>query len=162
MNTTPWYKQFWPWFIIVIPVCAMISSFTLINLALKDKPSLVIDDYYKEGKAINLELSKYRAAETLKLAGVLTIQDGMARFKFTAGNIDPTYPLQLSFYHATKSANDFVVKPTANAKGEYVAEVPQLLDGRWSLVVEPYDLVWKMHVDLIVPKISEYNINAGY
>ena len=53
---TPWYKQFWPWFLITVPVLTVIMSGFLIHFATSGEDSLVIDDYYKEGKAINITL----------------------------------------------------------------------------------------------------------
>ena len=59
---TPWYKQFWPWFLIAVPVITVIMSGFLIHFATSTQDTLVIDDYYKEGKAINARLDKVEAA----------------------------------------------------------------------------------------------------
>ncbi len=52
MNT-PWYKQFWPWFLIAVPLITLVMGGVLLKLAISTEDSLVVDDYYKEGKAIN-------------------------------------------------------------------------------------------------------------
>ncbi|MCF1439106.1 MAG: FixH family protein, partial [Shewanella sp.] len=49
----PWYKQFWPWFLITLPLCAVIASLATMKIAVDNKDALVAEEYYKEGKAIN-------------------------------------------------------------------------------------------------------------
>ncbi|MFT4810576.1 MAG: hypothetical protein ACI9LX_003944, partial [Paraglaciecola sp.] len=58
-----WYKQFWPWFLIIVPLTSMVLSFTMMNLAFTGKDSMVIDDYYKEGRVINLKIKKLQQAK---------------------------------------------------------------------------------------------------
>ena len=59
MSTTPCYKQFWPWFIIVISAGTIVACITLL-IYMSDKGLLmVVGDCYKKGKAINLKLSKF-------------------------------------------------------------------------------------------------------
>lgn len=37
-NTTPWYKQFWPWFLIALPGSVVIASLFTISLAVENAP----------------------------------------------------------------------------------------------------------------------------
>lgn len=62
-----WYKQFWPWFLIILPLCAVFASVNLMLLAVENKDSLVSEDYYKDGKAINMDLRKIKHAKQLGL-----------------------------------------------------------------------------------------------
>jgi hypothetical protein len=43
-NQPPWYRQFWPWFIIAIPASAVIGGFVTLWLAITHPESLVVDD----------------------------------------------------------------------------------------------------------------------
>mgnify|MGYP003639778068 FL=1 len=61
----PWYKQFWPWFLIILPMCAVIASLTTLKIALDNSDSLVAEDYYKQGKAINMDLRKIKYAQQI-------------------------------------------------------------------------------------------------
>ena len=63
-----WYKQFWPWFLIIVPLTSMVLSFTMMNLAFTGEDSMVIDDYYKEGRAINLKIQKLQQAQNLNIS----------------------------------------------------------------------------------------------
>ena len=40
----PWYKQFWPWFIIALPASAVIASFITLYLAVSRPDYIVVDD----------------------------------------------------------------------------------------------------------------------
>ncbi|MGB7451236.1 MAG: FixH family protein [Lysobacterales bacterium] len=45
----PWYKQFWPWFIIALPASVVIASFFTLYLAVSNPHQLVVtDDEYLE------------------------------------------------------------------------------------------------------------------
>jgi len=73
MQPTPWYKNFWPWFLIFFPSAAIIGCISLFFTAIGNGPDMVVDDYYKKGKAINLELTKFDKAKALYLHGELNV-----------------------------------------------------------------------------------------
>lgn len=48
----PWYRQFWPWFIIALPASAVIASFFTLWLAVSNPDQLVVsDDQYNNIKS---------------------------------------------------------------------------------------------------------------
>ena len=61
----PWYKQFWPWFIIALPASVVVASFFTLWLALSNPDPLVIEgDEYQQ---LNSELkAQDRAQESEK------------------------------------------------------------------------------------------------
>jgi hypothetical protein len=47
----PWYKQFWPWFIIALPASVVVASFFTLWLAVTNPDHLVVDeDEYRQIK----------------------------------------------------------------------------------------------------------------
>lgn len=50
----PWYKQFWPWFIIALPASVVVASFYTLYLAISNPDPLVLEqnDYQR----VNSEL----------------------------------------------------------------------------------------------------------
>lgn len=47
----PWYRQFWPWFIIALPTSAVIASFISLWLAISHPDQLIVsDDEYQQLK----------------------------------------------------------------------------------------------------------------
>lgn len=60
----PWYRQFWPWFIIALPASAVIASFITLWLAISHPDQLVVDeDAYRQLKS---ELKAQAPAEGKK------------------------------------------------------------------------------------------------
>ena len=48
----PWFRQFWPWFIIALPTSAVIASFVSLWLAVSNPDYLVVtDDEYLQLKS---------------------------------------------------------------------------------------------------------------
>ena len=41
---TPWYRQFWPWFIIALPAAAVVASFVTLWLAISRPDYVVLDE----------------------------------------------------------------------------------------------------------------------
>jgi hypothetical protein len=50
----PWYRQFWPWFIIALPAAAVIAGFFTLWLAISNPDYLVVDD--EEYRRLNSSL----------------------------------------------------------------------------------------------------------
>ncbi len=44
VQNLPWYKQFWPWFIIALPASVVIASFVTLWLAISNPDYLVVDE----------------------------------------------------------------------------------------------------------------------
>ncbi len=57
-DTTPWYKQFWPWLIIGLLVFALCFCFTFIYLAVTHEDPILSENYYQEGLNINKDLER--------------------------------------------------------------------------------------------------------
>jgi len=50
----PWYRQFWPWFIIALPASVVVASFVTLWLAISHPDHLVVDE--SEYRQLNSEL----------------------------------------------------------------------------------------------------------
>lgn len=150
MNT-PWYKQFWPWFLIAIPVITFIMGMVLLNLATNTTDSLVVDDYYKEGKAINARLGKIEEARRRNITTDLRIEDGNISLKFHSGIPKEGQALKLTFYHTTLKERDTAVLLSRDANGVYRGYVESALDGKWRITLTPIDEVWKIQQTITLP-----------
>jgi len=60
----PWYKQFWPWFIIALPASVVIASFFTLWLAISNPDQLVVDE--EEYRHLKSELKAQPPAQESK------------------------------------------------------------------------------------------------
>ncbi|MBT79195.1 MAG: hypothetical protein CL587_02245 [Alteromonadaceae bacterium] len=148
---TPWYKQFWPWFLITVPVLTVIMSGFLIHFATSGEDSLVIDDYYKEGKAINVRLDKVERAKKLNITTDLTIERNRVALKFHSGIPQSGAALKLTFFHVTLESLDTELLLTRDAGGVYRGTTDTVLSGKWRVSLTPLDEEWKIQNTLQLP-----------
>ncbi len=138
----PWYKQFWPWFLMALPLTAVIGSFITLGIFTQNKVSLVSEDYYKDGKGINVDLSKINAAKALDLHMSLQSTSKGVQFKFDKRQL-ATYPaLTITFSHRTLAHRDFFRTLTADAQGYYRLNLDEAIQGPWFVKVQPHDQTW--------------------
>jgi|SRR5690554_1846191 len=67
----PWYKEPWLWFVLAPLITVVTVSTFTVTLALKYADDTVIDNYYKEGRAINQSLEQDKRALQWGLSATL-------------------------------------------------------------------------------------------
>ena len=155
----PWYKEFWPWFLIAVPIVTLIMGGVLLKLAISTEDSLVVDDYYKEGKAINATLDKEALARKRNITTDLTIGNGSIALKFHSGIPQEGNALKLSFYHVTLEERDISVLLSRDASGIYRGFIEQNMDGKWRVSLTPFDESWKIQNTLNLPYSGTIKFN---
>lgn len=156
----PWYKQFWPWFLISLPATAVIGSMITIKLAIDSADGLVVDDYYKEGLGINKNLSKERLAKTLGLAANIDVDPDTRQISLLLlGNLtDPPKRLKMELIHPTKEGFDMSLQLTAAGDGNYLTRLPDAEPAKWRVSVMPENDEWKISGRLRLPAIGTVRI----
>ncbi|WP_306521879.1 FixH family protein [Rheinheimera sp.] len=157
MLIKPWYKQFWPWALIALPVLTMFKAAHTIYIMNQQKPDLVVDDYYAEGKAINMNLAKYREAALRNLQANILLAADKAVVRF-ASKPELGDTLELQFVHNTVAAKDFVVKAERSGENLYITQLPTTLSGKWNLVVTDNSQQWKLRAELTLPHQGEIKL----
>jgi hypothetical protein len=159
LDSKPWYKQFWPWFLICIPLSSFIVGGIVVSYATDGTNSLVVDDYYKEGKAINARLDKIEKAKELNITTTLSINDDLISVEFLSGAPQSRQALKLDFYHVTQEAKDFFVLLSADANGIYRAQTDTNINGKWRLRLTPLDESWKVQKTAVLPASTAIKFN---
>ena len=159
-ESTRWYKQFWPWFLIFLPATAVVASIITLIIAIQNQDSLVVDDYYKKAMAINQDLSKIEYAQKAGLAGDLSIKGDKLHLEINVLNnkmkLAPV--VTLFFNHPTRASDDFSVvltqlqqvvqnnKIKAIYKSQKNSEAVSLLThGAWYVRLLPVDKAWQLN-----------------
>jgi hypothetical protein len=147
MPNTPWYRQLWPWLLMAMPATALVGGLFTFWLAATSNNALVVDDYYREGRAINLQLARDRAAGELGLAAaVAQSADGGVNLRLSAGpGFAPPDQVVLRMVHPTRAELDRTI--VFRRVGEqYLAPAEAQLPeaGRWTLLIEDANGQWRL------------------
>jgi len=141
----PWFQQPWVWVLIGIPGVAVVVGFTMLYFAIESFDGMVVDDYYKQGKEINLVLRRDHHAHDMQLQAELMLspQQGTSKLRLRArkGFVFPDR-LKLSFMHATRAGFDQQVAMIHQGGGRYAGTFPPLHPGSWYVVLE--DPAWRI------------------
>ncbi len=149
----PWYKQFWPWFIFLLPASVVVAGIATVIIAFKNADSLVADDYYKKGMGINQTLAQDSAATRLAAAADLQVDSltGEVRVSLTGDFTIPPEDLVLQWIHPTSQQQDFTMALQATPTQSYGGQLQSSVSGRWYLQLsskEPVAWRLKSEIDL--------------
>ncbi|HEY5716030.1 MAG TPA: FixH family protein [Psychromonas sp.] len=151
-NNKVWFKQFWPWFLIILPLCAVIGGVSTVIIATDNKPDMVEDDYYAKGKAINKDLTLIKNAQAKNISAFIT-QSGNELIINLRGVQDKS-SIHLFLFHSTLSKRDLSQLLTADGNGNYRYRTDQPLAGKWQIRIEPFDKSWRLQNTVTLPAAS--------
>ncbi|MGK7296875.1 MAG: FixH family protein [Candidatus Wenzhouxiangella sp. M2_3B_020] len=141
-DTTPWYKQFWPWFIIGVLSWGVVSASITLTVALRNPPHMMTGDYAKLGKALVDTHRRADRAEALGLSGMLTRTGAQWALSLDADESGALGErLLLLAQHPTDSTRDRQVVLNRIAPGEYRAEAAAV-PPRGRIIVSDLEQTW--------------------
>ncbi len=152
-DSQPWYRQFWPWFLIGLPAITVVAGVATIWLASREPVALVVDDYYKEGMAVNQDLAKDEIANELQLSTQL---DFDLKSKSTRAVVSGQFSgdsLKLAFIHPVKISLDDSIVLERQPDGGFSGPLPVRMD-RWYLELEGSELntPWRLKGEIDLRK----------
>ncbi|MCZ4374145.1 FixH family protein [Vibrio diazotrophicus] len=150
----PWYKQFWPWFLIILPLTVVVWTIVTVIVFSNNSVSLVTEDYYKKGKGINVDLSKIHVAKDLGLNAAVSSQGNEIIIQFNKGKLDHYPAIQAMFAHRTLADRDFSQLITADAKGNYKITRDDEMQGPWFIELTPHNGEWLVQGRVTFPSAS--------
>jgi len=133
-DTKPWYRQFWPWFLIALPASVVVAGLTTVYIAHEGADDLVVDEYYKDGLAINRQLEKSERASALGLSASLEFSDHSVAVSLTGETAAEELYLVLS--HPLEADRDFTVVLSRVEPGFYAGLLNQAIYSRWHWTLE--------------------------
>ena len=164
----PWYRYGWPWFLISIPFVSVLLGAMMLYLALSTNNSLVVDDYYKEGKGINLRIERDRSAALLGLSATLNVttegllldvsrkmpalpEQLLAEATMMEAGFHWPAAMQLQWIHVTQAERDGEAVFQSIGGDRYLAAGTQLPDiGKYRLHIQPVERAhWRLVSKLI-------------
>lgn len=146
-----WSREPWVWLLIALPLTAVIAGMVTLYLAIVSSDGLVVDDYYRRGKAINRDLARDQAAADHQLHAALDYTAAQNLFTLILQAQDYTLPqaVGLSVLHPTMAGRDQVVTLVHQGAGHYAGAAADLAPGNWYIQLEADD--WRLSGSLPVP-----------
>jgi uncharacterized protein len=147
MNTLtaskPWYREPWPWLLAIMPTTAIIAGGFTVWFAITSNDGLVVDDYYKQGKAINQTKERDRLAQALGISARLLPQGQVLQLQLAGQLETPPGLLTLKIMHPTRSGDDHEVSLNWDGAG-YHGQLPALTGSKYRLQLTPEFGDWRL------------------
>ena len=153
-DTDPWYRQFWPWFIMSLPATAVIAGLYTLWIAMQTTDSLVI----QSDDGINVVTERNTAAEKeasrLGLSGLIDINSETGAVIVTlssAANVDLPNSLALRMRHPTMASRDAdveLLRAMPNSRGEatWAGHFITPPSGRYFITLSSGD-IWRLSAE---------------
>mgnify|MGYP002364838279 FL=1 len=144
-ESTPWYKEPWPWILMAGPAIVIVAGFVTAWLAIVSNDGLVADDYYKQGLALNQRLQRDHYASDLGLRADVMRSSQQVRL-LVAAERDAALPeaLTLKLSHPTRAGQDQMVKMVSEGQGFYGGKLSADISGRWYVSIEDPAGRWRL------------------
>ena len=154
-DVLPWYREPWPWLLMAGPAAVVVAGFATLWIAISSSDGLVADDYYKQGLAINQTLQREALAVQNGYHASAQFADDGRQIKLrleasTGASLPDT--LQLRVVHPTRAGRDGLVMLRKTADGLYSGVGPALTEGRWMLILQDQQSMWRLDGAMVAPQ----------
>lgn len=141
----PWYKEPWVLGLMAGPAIVVVAGIITLRLAIVSDDGMVSDDYYKQGKEINMELRRDEAATRMGLTAQVLIAPDMRSVSVMTTSRQPLPDtLQLRLMHPASADLDQVVTLSASAPGQYRGALKPHGANHWYLRLEDAGNQWRI------------------
>jgi hypothetical protein len=142
----PWYRQRWPWLLMLGPALVLVAGGFTAWLAVTRQDAMVVDDYYKQGKAINQDLRRDRVASALRLSFEARYDAQAARLEGRLASFGRpvSQPFLIRLAHPTLPEKDLALNAQPDAAGRFSMALPMLERAHWRVVVEGGQRDWRL------------------
>lgn len=143
----PWYRHRWPWLLMLGPAVVVAAGSYTAWLAVSGQDALVVDDYYKQGRAINQDLSRDRAASRMLMASTLRYNPAAGSIEGVVTSMGSGYAkrVTVNLVHPTQPEKDIHLLAQPDAQGRFSVALPMLDVGRWQVMVEGERRDWRLN-----------------
>lgn len=145
LSQLPWYKQFWPWFLIVLPASGVLASLYTVSLAVRTTDSMVTIAEDGMDVVAARHAAAERTASELGLVATLAVdaESGAIHAVLRSEeNVPRPQSLDLLLSHPTNASRDRSVTLSAalsdvDGSPSWSGHFVSTPDGRWYVVLRP-------------------------
>jgi uncharacterized protein len=160
---TPWYRQFWPWFLIAGPAIVIVAACFTAWLAISTSDGLVADDYYKEGLKAGETLAQSDRPKAMGIVARLAMTEGTVRVRLqgrSESGFSAPAVLRLTLSHPTRAGVD-QTRDLVGKDGEYVGNLNLPRSGHWLVLIEDDAKTWRLMASVQLPSSGESVIGGA-
>jgi hypothetical protein len=158
-QVAPWYKHRWPWLLMLGPFVVLVAGFVTMWISFSGADALVVDDYYKQGKAINQDLRRDRVASNLGLQFSLRYDAASGNLVGAMKGLTNQLPLTLLLVHPTVPQKDKRIVVTPDSEGQFSLSLPMLERAHWQVQIEDAARSWRLQGDWSWPQQNKIDIS---
>jgi hypothetical protein len=135
----PWYRYFWPWFIVALLSTSVVAAISTVVIAFVNQDSLVSEAWYENGTQINRRIESEKTALRRSIRAELRIDDvtGEVYLDLTGEDIGFVRELVLEFSHPTRASMDRSISLVRLGTGTFRGQLDAKLSGRWYASLAP-------------------------
>ena len=153
-DTKPWYRQFWPWFIIALPAASVIGGLTTLWISLQTTDSLVLRSDDGVRNATDRRIAAERFATRAGLAALVDIDrdTGAVSVVMRSGDLGTVPPeLEFELAHPAFADRDRLITlqkamPDADGNPVWVGHFTTVPDGRFYASLKSGD-TWRLSAE---------------
>ena len=142
-DTQPWYRQFWPWFIIALPASAVVAGLFTLWLAMQTTDTLIEEADVGMDVVTERNLAAERTAAELGITATVQIEAGSGAIVATVSSdaeLDDVATLGLRLRHPTMAARDAAAEltralPDADGNPTWAGHLLQVPEGRYFMTL---------------------------
>ena len=150
-DTQPWYRQFWPWFIIALPAASVIGGLTTLWISLQTTDSLVLQSEDGIRNASDRHIAAERFASAAGLAALVDInrETGVVSAVMRSGDLeDVPATLEFELSHPAFAERDQAITlakamPDATGNPVWAGHFDTVPEGRFYAVLRAGD-TWRL------------------
>lgn len=147
-STKPWFRHPEPWLLLAAPLAAILAGSYTWWIAASGSPSMVVDDYTKQGKAINQTLARDQRSAELGLQATLVadVATQSASLTIVSAHKEAALPeaLRIQLIHATRAELDQQVWLRRVADDQWRGALAVPAGGRWVVQVDDGAGQWRL------------------
>jgi len=157
-DTGPWYRQTWPWIILLLLGWGVVAAFSLLYFAISSNDGLVVDDYYRQGRTIDRTIARSEHAAELGLTADVSLRAGEVDIRLSANEAESLpETIIVSIVHPTLPGRDQTIQLNGR-NGAFSGELAPLSAGRWLVQIEDGEKAWRLRGAVQLPDESRSTI----
>ena len=161
-TSKPWYREPWPWLLMMGPLVVVIAGIYTAYLAVSSADGLVADDYYKQGLAAGKTIARNEFAEKHGIeVGLRVTENGFAMRLVATRDKDfvPPKSLVMTLSHPTRAGMD-QTRVFERVGDSYVGKMRLPTSGHWIVIVEDEAKSWRLVGEVVLPAMGEMVIGG--